>query len=45
MERAQNYGITVLHPKESSAYSAVDESDIVFEYVVPDTSIGVWKTK
>ena len=33
MERAQNYGITVLHPKENSADRAVDESDIVFEYV------------
>ena len=33
MERAQNYGITVLHPNENSADRAVDESDIVFEYV------------
>lgn len=41
MERAQNYGITVLHPKESSTDRAIDESDIVFEYVVPDKSICV----
>ena len=36
MERAQNYGITVLHPKGSSAEKAVDENDILFEYVVPE---------
>lgn len=33
MERGHNYGITVLHPKESSTISAENEGDIIFECV------------
>ena len=42
MDRAQNYGITVLHPEENSADSAADDSDIIFEYAVPDHA-SVWE--
>ena len=35
MERDQNYGITVLHPKGSS------ENDILFECVAPEKLIYV----
>lgn len=41
MERAQNSGITVLHPRERSADRSVDENDIVFEYVVTQINPGV----
>ncbi|KAL9634729.1 MAG: hypothetical protein Q9164_003918 [Protoblastenia rupestris] len=33
MERGQSYGINVLHPKESSTNSAVNEGDIIFEAI------------
>ena len=38
MERGQNYGITVLHPKESATYVGPKE-DIVFEWVQIDDPI------
>ena len=33
MERGQNYGITVLHPPESSSVGAGNDGDIIFECV------------
>lgn len=33
MERGQNYGITVLYPKQNSTISAENEGDMIFECV------------
>ena len=41
MERGQNYGITVLHPKESSTNGAANEDDIIFECVLTPRRILV----